>query len=527
MPGASSRDVLRQLNTLFHCGTTGQLSDAELLERFAAGRGETAEAAFAALVERHGKMVLGVCQRVLGNREAAEDAFQATFLVLARKAESIARREQLASWLYGVSLRAALDARGRAVRQKAREKRYGAMRPVEMPDPFVSSELRVVLDDELARLPERYRAAIVLCELEGLSRRRAAAQLGISEGTLSSRLARAKIQLKDRLTRRGLALSAAALGSFLAQDALAVVVPPSLADSTIQLATLVSSGSSLAGIVSTPVATLTEGVLKAMLFAKVKSVFLGIATLALVTTGVGVLAQTGPSPDDRLKAVERKLDKLLEVLGASNRPGPTPATPPASGATAPAVAPIANMPPVPSTPPLDTLPLPSANSQATMPRASAPSHSAPEAAPDPFVATAPSRTQGRGRAGARSIPGQPQSLAGRLQTLEHRLDDFERRLGALERRLQQSPGGASVSGLPSARVGIDRRSDVSRDAPPAPPSADAGGSLSIPRDAPPGPPSADAGDDIGIPSSEVFSPTRRETQPPSPPSDDPPSDRPR
>ncbi len=369
MPGASSRDVLRQLNILFHCGTTGQLSDAELLERFAAGGGETAEAAFAALVERHGKMVLGVCQRVLGNREAAEDAFQATFLVLARKAASIARREQLANWLYGVARRAALDARSRAARQRAREKRYGAMRPVEMPDPFTSNELRAVLDEELARLPERYRAAIVLCELEGLSRRQAAAQLGISEGTISSRLARAKVQLKDRLIRRGLALSAAALGSFLAQDSLAVVVPPTLADSTIQLATLVSSGTSLAGIVSTPVATLTEGVLKAMLFAKMKSVFLGIATLALVTTGMGVLAQTGPgtgpAPDDRLKAVEQKLDRLLEVLGGSNRRAPTQELLPASSAPVPDVVPMANTPAVPSNPPLDALPPPATDSRAT------------------------------------------------------------------------------------------------------------------------------------------------------------------
>jgi len=531
MPGASSRDVFLQLNTLFHCGTTGQLSDAELLERFAAGRGEAAEAAFAALVERHGKMVLGVCRRVLGNREAAEDAFQATFLVLARKAASIARREQLASWLYGVALRAALEARGRAARQKAREKRYGAMRPVEMPDPFVSSEVRVVLDEELARLPDRYRAAIVLCELEGLSRRRAAAQLGISEGTLSSRLARAKIQLKDRLTRRGLALSAAALGSLLAHDALAVVVPHTLADSTIQLAILVSSGSSLAGIVSTPVATVTEGVLKAMLFTKVKSVFLGIAAVALVTTGVGALAQTrpgtGPAPDDRLKAMERKLDKLLEVLGGSNRPGPTAPTPPASGATVPAVVPMESTPPVPNTPPLTVLP-PAVNARATTARATPPSPFAPEVAPDPRVATNPPRIQGRGRAGARSNPGQPQSLAGRLQTLEQRLDDFERRLGALERRLQQGLGGASVSGRPPARADVPAPpSDVSSAAPTAPPSADAGHVFGILRDAPAAPPAADAGNAVGIPGLDPFSRTPRDTQPPSPPSDDLPSDGPR
>ncbi len=531
MPGASSRDVLRQLNILFHCGTTGQLSDAELLERFAAGGGETAEAAFAALVERHGKMVLGVCQRVLGNREAAEDAFQATFLVLARKAASIARREQLANWLYGVARRAALDARSRAARQRAREKRYGAMRPVEMPDPFTSNELRAVLDEELARLPERYRAAIVLCELEGLSRRQAAAQLGISEGTISSRLARAKVQLKDRLIRRGLALSAAALGSFLAQDSLAVVVPPTLADSTIQLATLVSSGTSLAGIVSTPVATLTEGVLKAMLFAKMKSVFLGIATLALVTTGMGVLAQTGPgtgpAPDDRLKAVEQKLDRLLEVLGGSNRRAPTQELLPASSAPVPDVVPMANTPAVPSNPPLDALPPPATDSRATTLRAPASRFLQPGVAPDPFVATAPARSQIRGRsAGSRSIPGQPQSLAGRLQTVEQRLDGFERRLGALERRLQQVPGSASVSelSLPRASSALDVAPAVSRNAAAAPPSTDTLGVISP---VPSGPPSADAGRALSIPSSDPFSPTRRETQPPSPPSVEPPSDGPR
>ena len=167
MAGASSREVSRHLNTLFHCGAAGQLGDAELLERFVAGRDEAREAAFAALVERHGVMVLGVCRRVLGNRDEAEDAFQATFLVLARKAAAIARREQLASWLHGVARRAALDARARATRQKAREKRLGAMLPVEPPDQTMASELRAVLDEELARSAERHRAAILLCELEG------------------------------------------------------------------------------------------------------------------------------------------------------------------------------------------------------------------------------------------------------------------------------------------------------------------------------------------------------------------------
>ena len=143
MAGASSREVIRHLNTLFHCGAVGSRSDAELLESFVARDKHAAEAAFAALVDRHGAMVLGVCRRVLGNKDAADDAFQATFLVLARKAAAIGRREQLASWLHGVARRAALDARARASRQRAREKRLRAMHFTDPPDPTMLNELRV------------------------------------------------------------------------------------------------------------------------------------------------------------------------------------------------------------------------------------------------------------------------------------------------------------------------------------------------------------------------------------------------
>ncbi len=368
MAGASSRAVSRHLNTLFQCGVAGQKSDADLLEQFVAARDLAAEAAFAALVERHGVMVLGVCRRVLGNRAEADDAFQATFLVLARKASSIARREQLASWLYGVARHVALDSRNRALRQKAREKRWGAMRPVESPDQTMTCELRTVLDEELARLPERYRAAIVLCELEGLSRRDAAARLGISEGTLSSRLARAKSGLRDRLTRRGVALSTAALASVLTQDAHAVLLPPTLVDSVIHVATKVAAGSSLAGVVSTPVATLAEGVLKAMLIAKLKFAFLGLVGLAVVSTSVGVVAQSPdrPADTDRLKAVEKKLDRLLEVLGGQHGRQPSsdtrwnPSSDPRAAAPAsdsaravdPAAPPPAMVPAPPATPAL-------------------------------------------------------------------------------------------------------------------------------------------------------------------------------
>ncbi len=447
MAGATSREVLRHLNTLFYCGAAGQLGDAELLERFVASRDEGAEAAFAALVERHGVMVLGVCRRVLGNRDEADDAFQATFLVLARKASAIARPEQLACWLHGVARRAALDARARSTRQKAREKRLGAMRSVEPPDQTMASELRAVLDEELAHLPERHRAAILLCELEGLSRRDAANRLGISEGTLSSRLARAKSRLKDRLTRRGFALSTAALATVLAQDAQAVILPPVLLDSTIRVATLVAAGSSLAGVVSTSVATLSDGVLKAMLLAKLKFACLGLFTLAVMSTSVGVLAQTamqpspvGASDNDRLKSVERKLDKLLEVLagaGRSARPADPTIASPEPPTALPAPAPVVQPQP------------PGGGGFGGM---------------SGMMATHPMLPGGAGMRGMRGMggmggpmPGQA-DLVGRVDQLERRLVELERRFGALERRLMSAPAGAGTSMHGSSNSPSNRQS---------------------------------------------------------------------
>jgi len=470
-------------------------------------------------------MVMGVCRRVLGNHEAAEDAFQATFLVLARKAGSIVRREQLANWLYGVALRAAREARGRTLRQKSREKRYSAMLPAEMPDPSILSEIRAVLDDELARLPERYRAAIVLCELEGLSRRQAAVKLGITEGTLSSRLARAKIQLRDRLTRRGLALSSVALGSVFAREAATAVVRPALVESTIQLATLLSSGSSLAGIVSIPVATLTEGVLKAMLFAKVKSALLGITTVAVLTTGVGVLAQQsgpGQSADDRLKAVEHKLDRLLEALGGSSRQSATP-----TGSTPTLAQPVPPQPP--SAPPPQSassasLPTPAAAPSAPTP--SAPVPPPPPASPNPVVAAAAPRTQPRESADAARSLGQRQSLAGRVQSLEQRLADFERRLAAIERRLKEKPDETAVSEL----------TPLSRDSvlPPLTPQPPDAGSTPVPGSPPaevaeasPSSTSTDSAHSVGVTSPSAPRPAQNSTQPPSPPTGEPPSEGPR
>src|SRR5688572_12865561 len=180
-------------------------SDAQLLQSFLARRDE---AAFAALVRRHGPMVFAVCRRVLGDRHAAEDACQAAFLVLARKAASLGRPELLANWLYGVAYRTALSARADERRRHAREAEAGRPLAVEPPDEALRAEVRAMLDEEVHRLPAKYRAAVVLCYLQGYTHAEAASALGCPRGTVATRLARACQRLRRRLDRRGLAPAA-------------------------------------------------------------------------------------------------------------------------------------------------------------------------------------------------------------------------------------------------------------------------------------------------------------------------------
>jgi RNA polymerase sigma factor (sigma-70 family) len=209
----NDQGVSQSLRTLFHVGTLSGLTDGQLLDRFAAGRGgragseadtdTEAEAAFTALVERHGPMVLGVCRAVLGDRHDAEDACQATFLVLAHQAGLIRRRDSVASWLYGVARRVALRARRRAARrrelERRRQARVGPAEPVAPPPAEPWPELY----EELDRLPEPFRAAVVLCDLEGHSYEQAAGILRCPVGTIQSRLARGRERLRGRLERRG------------------------------------------------------------------------------------------------------------------------------------------------------------------------------------------------------------------------------------------------------------------------------------------------------------------------------------
>jgi RNA polymerase sigma factor (sigma-70 family) len=229
-------------------------------------------------------MVLGVCRRVLRKHHDAEDAFQATFLVLARKAESIVPRELLANWLYGVAYRTALKARTLTARHGARERQVTQMPEREAVEPDNSwLELRPLLDQALSRLPEKYRVPVVLCDLEGKTGKDAARQLGWPEGTVASRLSRGRALLAKRLTRHGLALSGASLAVLLSQDSVSGAVPASLVSSTVKAAALFAAGQALtSSAVSAAVGALAEGVIQAMVLSKVKFTLALLAVIGVV-----------------------------------------------------------------------------------------------------------------------------------------------------------------------------------------------------------------------------------------------------
>jgi RNA polymerase sigma factor (sigma-70 family) len=225
--------VIRQLDTLFTAGALGSHTDGQLLERFL-DRRAGGEAAFEALVARHGPMVMGICRHVLGDPHDADDAFQATFLILVRRAGAIRKRESLGSWLYGVARRVAVRAKSDAARRRAKEPlAEGARQSGDLG--ANTFELRTSLHDEIDRLPEKYRAPVVLCDLEGQTHAEAAQQLQWPIGTVSGRLSRARELLKSRIVRRGFALSTGLSSALiLSRDASATVVP-TLIRSTVRL----------------------------------------------------------------------------------------------------------------------------------------------------------------------------------------------------------------------------------------------------------------------------------------------------
>jgi RNA polymerase sigma factor (sigma-70 family) len=243
-------------------------TDSQLLKRFA---GRQDQAAFAVLVRRHGPMVLAVCRRILRNPHDADDAFQATFLILVRKASLIARPELLGNWLYGVAYRVAVKARANAARRSEQERRTPAMVLVDPTSDATERELRAILDAELSHLPEKYRAPLVLCYLEGKTNEQAARQLGWPTGSMSGRLARARELLRKRLVSRGMALSAGVFALLLAKNVAAAAVPRSLLDGTVQGAVLLSRGGPAAAKALSPsVSSLMDQVLESLRLGSLK-----------------------------------------------------------------------------------------------------------------------------------------------------------------------------------------------------------------------------------------------------------------
>jgi RNA polymerase sigma factor (sigma-70 family) len=304
----------------------GGLGDGQLLERFVRHHDE---AAFELLVWRHGPMVLNVCRRLLAGAQDAEDAFQATFLVFVRKAHAIRQREGVAGWLYRVAYRVALRARGGAAKRAWHEKSGLDLDAVPDDTEAGWSDLRPVLDEEISRLPERYRLAVVLCYLEGRTNQEAAAHLGCAEGTVASRLARARERLRARLMRRGLALGAAALGVVLTTEAAPAAVPPALVESTIR-----------AGLVSAKAAALAEGVLRTMGLTNVRIaavvlliagtagvgggslVYRGLAAQAAKAAGEPAAAPAAETDGDRhLVNVPSRVEGVLLVIGTEIKDG--------------------------------------------------------------------------------------------------------------------------------------------------------------------------------------------------------------
>jgi len=332
----SGNTIIRHLRraVLFHEGAG--LTDGQLLAAFINRKDETA---FEAMVRRHGPMVLNVCRRVLRNAHDADDAFQATFLVLVRKAGSIGLPELLANWLYGVAYNTARKARAAASKRRQREKPMATIPEPLMTEPALWQDLQPLLDQELSRLPEKYRVPIILCHLEGKSIKDAARHLNWPQGTLAGRLARARAMLAKRLARHGQAILGGALAAALAQNVSSACVPNSLVSATVKAASALAAGQAAAqAVISANVAALTEGVLKAMFMSKLRTVTMVLMISALVG-GAGLFCGTqaaeqgkqGPTGNGSATAREAALPDreaepaLAELSGTNALPsGPMP-----------------------------------------------------------------------------------------------------------------------------------------------------------------------------------------------------------
>ena len=271
MAGRQLGDAVRQFQRLFAVGTASGLTDDQLLARFVS---QSDDAAFEALVERHGPMVLSVCRGVLKDPNDAQDAFQATFLVLVRKARSIRAGSSLGSWLYRVAFNMSIQINSEAARRQRVEKRAGELATPMKKDHELGDDLVPALYEEVSRLPEKYRLPVVLCHLEEMTHAQAAQQLGWTEGTVRGRVARAREKLRRRLARRGLALSVGAMAGALAErsaSAASAAVPAAWIDGTVKAAMAIAAGQSVAaGVVSAPAVVLSARMVRSLSMTNLK-----------------------------------------------------------------------------------------------------------------------------------------------------------------------------------------------------------------------------------------------------------------
>jgi RNA polymerase sigma factor (sigma-70 family) len=281
--------LLRQIRRLVAAQCPSQQLDRQLLQRFLADRDE---ASFAALVQRHGTMVLGVCRSVLHHQQDAEDVFQAAFLVLARKAHTVRKQQALGSWLHGVAYRLALKAKARVNRRRAREKPAEDQMSASSADDLTWRELRLILHEELHGLPDKYRAPLLLCYWEGKTRDEAAEQLGLTGSALKKRLERGRNLLQSRLTRRGLAPSAALFGTLLVENGARAAVCSVLTNSTAKAAVVFAGGKGGSAVApATAAVTLAEGAIRAMHTTKWAMTALAATLLAGLGLALGLVTQ--------------------------------------------------------------------------------------------------------------------------------------------------------------------------------------------------------------------------------------------
>ncbi len=324
MSFVTTPSVVRQIGALFDGGSVAGLTDRQLIERFNDRRDATGEAAFAALVARHGPMVLHVCRQLLGDRHHAEDAFQAVFLVLARKARSIRDPDLLGNWLYGVALRTARKARRQLARRRKNEEDDAMRRPESGPSvpvehPVLAREQAEALHTEIDRLPGPFRRTVVLCYLEGLTLEEAARRLRCPAGTARSRLARACDKLRRGLTRRGVSLSAAGLIAALSTRSASASVPSPLCDMTTRAALQFAAGRAAA-----PLATaLAREVLRSMLLHQLRFLPITFLFLGAVGTGAGYWNHSLVLKDEPVKTpAAQKPPVVAKPDDANPKPAP-------------------------------------------------------------------------------------------------------------------------------------------------------------------------------------------------------------